>query len=75
MIKNRGYANGGGSLIMGAGDIYQVYKAALNATIVDSHMEGVNHYTLTRTAFKNFLNDKKVHDRVFVPDDAEAYTF
>lgn len=38
----------GGQLVMDKKDIYQVHKAIPNARIIVSHMEGVNHNTLTR---------------------------
>jgi len=65
----------GGPVIMGKNDIYKVHKASPNATIVVSHMEGVNHNTLTRTALKEFINEKNIKDKVLVPDDGESYTF
>jgi len=65
----------GGQVIMGKDDIYKVHKAAPKATIIVSHMEGVNHYTLTRTALKDFLNEQNMNDWVLVPDDGESYTF
>jgi len=65
----------GGPVIMGKKDIYEVHKAVPSASIVVSHMEGVNHNTLSRAELKNFINQKKINDRVFVPDDGESYTF
>jgi len=65
----------GGPVIMGKKDIYEVHKAVPSASIVVSHMEGVNHNTLSRAELKNFINQKKINDRVFVPDDGETYTF
>jgi L-ascorbate metabolism protein UlaG (beta-lactamase superfamily) len=40
-----------GSLIMGKDDIREVYTAAPKATIIVSHMEAVNHYTSSSSAF------------------------
>lgn len=65
----------GGSLIMGKDDIYEVFKAAPNAKIIVSHMEAVNHWTLSRKELKSFLNDKRISSNVLVPDDGESYTF
>jgi L-ascorbate metabolism protein UlaG (beta-lactamase superfamily) len=65
----------GGPIIMGKKDIYEVYKAAPNATIVVSHMEGVNHNTLSRVELKKFISEKKMNTSVFVPDDGESYIF
>lgn len=63
----------GGQLIMNKKDIYQVHKAAPNASIVVSHMEGVNHNTLTRQELKEFLVEKGMADKVSVPEDGQSY--
>ncbi|MEC1263038.1 MBL fold metallo-hydrolase [Bacillus swezeyi] len=65
----------GGSLVMGKEDIYEVYKAAPNATIISSHMEAVNHWTLSREELKTFIQEKGIVSHVLVPDDGESYTF
>jgi len=66
---------GSGSLIMGKADIYEVYKAAPGATIVVSHMEGVNHYTLSRSELKNFIQEHSMESNVLVPNDGDSYEF
>nr|WP_219884436.1 MBL fold metallo-hydrolase [Orenia metallireducens] len=63
------------SLIMGKDDIYEVYKTALNAKIIASHMEAINHWTLSREELKSFINEKGISSDVLVPDDGEEYTF
>lgn len=65
----------GGQLIMGKRDIYEVHKAAPNATIVVSHMEGVNHNTLGRLELRAFIKEKNIGQRVLVPEDGESYVF
>ncbi|MEW9109661.1 MAG: MBL fold metallo-hydrolase [Cytobacillus gottheilii] len=65
----------GGSLVMSKEDVYEVQKAAPTAKIIASHMEAVNHWTLSREELKNFVKEKGFSDRVFVPNDGEAYTF
>ncbi|QOG04571.1 MBL fold metallo-hydrolase [Flavobacterium sp. MDT1-60] len=65
----------GGQLIMNKKDIYEVHKASPNAAIVVSHMEGVNHNTLTRKDLKEFLTEKGITDKVNVPEDGQSYTF
>ncbi|MFC0469789.1 MBL fold metallo-hydrolase [Halalkalibacter kiskunsagensis] len=67
--------NIGGSLVMGKDDVYEVYKAAPNAKIISTHMEAVNHWTLSREELKNFTNEKGISDKVLVPSDGESYTF
>lgn len=64
----------GGSLIMGKDDIYEVHKSAPNAKIIVSHMEAMNHWTLSREELKNFINEKGISSNVLVPDDGESYT-
>jgi hypothetical protein len=60
---------------MGKDDIYEVYKAAPNAKIIVSHMEAVNHWTLSRNELKSFINEKGISSNVLVLDDGESYTF
>ncbi|MEC0276999.1 MULTISPECIES: MBL fold metallo-hydrolase [Peribacillus] len=64
----------GGSLIMGKEDIYQVYKSAPNAQIIVSHMEAVNHWTLSKKELKSFLDEKGISSTVLIPDDGESYS-
>jgi L-ascorbate metabolism protein UlaG (beta-lactamase superfamily) len=65
----------GGSLVMGKEDVYEVYKAAPDAKIIASHMEAVNHWTLSRADLKSFVNEKGIADNVLVPEDGETYSF
>ncbi|WP_139490853.1 MBL fold metallo-hydrolase [Brevibacillus dissolubilis] len=65
----------GGSLVMGKDDIYEVYKAAPHAKIISSHMEAVNHWTLSREELRSFAQEKGISSNVLVPDDGESYTF
>lgn len=66
---------GGGPLIMGKEDIKKVHETAPDATLVVSHMEGVNHNTLSRKELKQFLADENISDKVLVPDDGQYYEF
>ncbi|MCM3667225.1 MBL fold metallo-hydrolase [Mesobacillus subterraneus] len=65
----------GGSLVMGIDDVYEVHKAAPNAKIIASHMEAVNHWTLSRKELKEFIEEKGIFSSVFVPNDGESYSF
>ncbi|MBM7587346.1 L-ascorbate metabolism protein UlaG (beta-lactamase superfamily) [Bacillus pakistanensis] len=65
----------GGSLVMGKEDVYEVYKAAPHAKIMASHMEAVNHWTLSREELKRFIHEKGISSNVLVPDDGESYSF
>lgn len=67
--------NEGGSLVMGEEDVYEVHKAAPNAKIISVHMEGVNHWTLSREELKNFSKEKEFSSNILVPEDGESYTF
>lgn len=67
--------NEGGSIVMGKEDIYDVYKAAPEAKIISTHMEAVNHWTLSREELKGFINEKGISSNVLVPDDGESYSF
>jgi L-ascorbate metabolism protein UlaG (beta-lactamase superfamily) len=62
-------------LIMGKDDVYEVHKAAPNAKIIASHMEAMNHWSLSREELKSFISEKNMSSNVLVPDDGEAYTF
>jgi len=65
----------GGSLVMGKEDVYEVYKAAPNAKIITSHMEAVNHWTLSREELKRFVTEKGISSEVLVPNDGDSYSF
>ncbi|MFJ7974339.1 MBL fold metallo-hydrolase [Peribacillus sp. JNUCC 23] len=65
----------GGSLVMGKDDVHEVHKAAPYAKIIASHMEAVNHWTLSRVELKSFVNEKGISSNVLVPDDGETYSF
>lgn len=76
VILNSGDAQvpGLGSIIMGKHDVYQVYQAAPQATVIASHMEAVNHGMLTRKELREFSTAQGMTDRLLVPEDGEAYT-
>lgn len=61
-------------LIMGKEDVYEVYKAAPNSKIIASHMEAVNHWTLSREELKQFIDEKGISSNVLIPSDGESYT-
>jgi L-ascorbate metabolism protein UlaG (beta-lactamase superfamily) len=62
------------SIIMSKQDVYEVYKAAPRATIIASHMEAVNHATLSRKELREFLGEKGMTQRVLIPADGESYS-
>ena len=62
-------------IIMGKQDVYEVYHAAPQATLIASHMEAVNLATLSRKELGEFLSEQEMVDRVRIPDDGESYRF
>ncbi|HET9063612.1 MAG TPA: MBL fold metallo-hydrolase, partial [Candidatus Binatia bacterium] len=63
------------SIIMGKEDVHEVFLAAPKATIIASHMESVNHATLSRRELREFLGEKGMTERVLIPADGESYHF
>lgn len=76
VIVNAGDAQipGIGSIIMGKTDVDELYRAAPQATSICSHMESVNHATLSRKELKEFLKEISMDRSVLVPDDGEGYS-
>jgi L-ascorbate metabolism protein UlaG (beta-lactamase superfamily) len=64
-----------GSIIMGKQDVFEVHRAAPDATIVASHMEAVNHGMLSRKELRKFLEEKGMTPCVLVPEDGETLRF
>jgi L-ascorbate metabolism protein UlaG (beta-lactamase superfamily) len=63
------------SIIMSKQDVYEVVRAAPHATVIASHMEAVNHATLSRSELRAFLDEKGIAGQVRIPADGESYTF
>lgn len=63
------------SIIMGKQDVFEVCAAAPRATVIASHMEAVNHVTLSRADLRAFLAEKGLSNRVRIPVDGESYRF
>lgn len=66
---------GVGRLIMGKEDVLKVCTVAPRATIIASHMDAVNHATVTRSQLRDFLNEHGVMERCMIPKDGEMLTF
>ncbi|MBZ6066940.1 MBL fold metallo-hydrolase [Aeromonas schubertii] len=64
-----------GRIIMGSDDVLAVCHAAPQATLIASHMEAVNHATLSRAALRDTLTAHGIQDRVRIPQDGESLTF
>ena len=76
IILNAGDAQaiGYGSIIMGEEDVYQVQRAAPEATLVATHMEAVNHAVLSRDTLRSFAREKEISECLLVPEDGEVLT-
>ena len=68
-------ATGYGRIIMHDKDVLEVCKQAPYAKIIASHMEAVNHYTVTRKDLKEFLDKNNVKDQVIIPLDGDVLNF
>ncbi|MGK9118305.1 MBL fold metallo-hydrolase [Olivibacter jilunii] len=66
---------GSGQLIMGKDDVKKIYDAVPDARLFVTHIEGVNHNTLSREELKAFLNGHNMNDRVVVPVDGESVVY
>ena len=64
-----------GRLIMGAEDVLKVCEAAPDAAIIASHMDTVNHATVSRTGLRDFLRKHGKDGRVSIPEDGECLEF
>ena len=67
-----GYA---GSIIMGKDDVLHAYQAMPNATIIATHMDAINHMTLSRKDLREHVKQHGIQDRVRIPEDGEALKF
>jgi hypothetical protein len=56
---------------MGKQDVYEVHKAAPEATLIATHMESVNHAVLTRSELRTFATEKGMSDQLLIPADGE----
>ncbi len=64
-----------GRLIMGKEDVLAVCKAAPYATVIASHMEAVNHATVSRAELREYLTENGIGEQVLIPQDGECCEF
>lgn len=64
-----------GSIIMGKDDVLHAYQAMPNAIIVASHMDAINHMTLSRKELREHVKQHGIQDRVRIPADGEILKF
>ena len=63
------------NIIMGLEDLEKVLEAALEATVVASHMDNVGHSTLWRSDIREFAAKHGVEERLLIPEDGETCEF
>ncbi len=68
------YNQRNGRLIMDGNDIIRIHEILPNSIIIASHMESVNHATLTREALRNQMLKNGIGDFVLIPQDGEVLT-
>jgi L-ascorbate metabolism protein UlaG (beta-lactamase superfamily) len=64
-----------GSIIMNKEDVYEVFKAAPQATLIASHMDVVNHAALSREELRSYSAKTGMSDRLLIPEDGETLIF
>jgi L-ascorbate metabolism protein UlaG (beta-lactamase superfamily) len=64
-----------GSIIMGKDDVLHAYQAMPNATIVATHMDAINHMSLSRKELREHVKQHGIGDRVRIPADGEILKF
>nr|WP_313665942.1 MBL fold metallo-hydrolase [Brucella intermedia] len=74
-ILNTGYAmvvGIEGGIIMGTQDVLSVHKAAPETLLIGSHMEAVNHCTVSRSDLRAFARTNGFADKLRTPGDGET---
>lgn len=64
---------GSEALIMGKEDLFDLHQAAPDTTIIASHMEAINHWSLSRAELKQYAIDKGFASKLLIPEDGETY--
>jgi len=59
-------------VIMHEKDVLEVHRHAPQSTIVATHMEGVNHNTVTRKALRKFAENNGFSAKLIIPDDGQT---
>ena len=59
-------------VIMHEKDVLEVHRHAPQSTIVATHMEGVNHNTVTRKALSKFAENNGFSAKLIIPDDGQT---
>jgi len=64
-----------GGIIMNEDDVLRAHQAAPNATVVATHMDAINHMTLSRKELQEFVQQHGIQESVRIPDDGEVLKF
>ena len=59
-------------LIMGKDEVKKVHETLPDVTILATHMEAVNHWTLSREELKTFAQKHDFSHCILVPEDGET---
>ncbi len=72
VLNAGGAAISGNRLIMDEHDVLKVHKEAPDALIVASHLDAVDHATVTRAPLRAFAKKQGIGDRLLIPEDSES---
>lgn len=61
----------GTPILMGTDELYEVSQYAPKATLIATHLDAVNHARVSREDMRQFVQDKGLGSRVFIPADGE----
>lgn len=64
-----------GSIIMGKDDVLHAVQSMPDATIIATHMDAINHMTLSRKDLREHVRQHGIQDRVRIPADGEIVRF
>ncbi|WP_125769491.1 MBL fold metallo-hydrolase [Companilactobacillus furfuricola] len=62
-----------GRLILDQEDVLKIHQLLPSAKLIASHMDAVNHGTVTRSMLKKFAQDKGFDDSLLIPSDGETW--
>lgn len=62
-------------ILMGTDGLYEVAIAAPTAAIIASHLDAVNHARIGREEIRRFVEEKRLTEKVYTPEDGEVLSF
>lgn len=65
----------GTPILMGTDGLYEVTRVAPAAAIIASHLDAVNHARIGREEMRRFVEEKKLTEKVHIPEDGAIVTF